>query len=95
MMIHIKITGRVQGVGFRAWACRRANVLNLSGWVRNRINGQVEIMADGPDTVIETFLADCRRGPVWARVDKITPIGTPDAPVIPIAYGLFTTQATV
>ena len=56
MLIHIRVFGRVQGVGFRAWARRQADSLNLSGWVRNRINGSVEIMADGAAQDIEIFL---------------------------------------
>ena len=95
MLIHIRIYGRVQGVGFRAWTCRQGESLNLSGWVRNRINGSVEILADGPERKINEFLTLCRRGPLFGRVDRIEPISVPDAPVLPIIYGVFTSQATV
>ena len=95
MLIHIKVSGRVQGVGFRAWTCRQANSLNLSGWVRNRINGSVEIIADGDTKDVETFLRLCQKGPLFARVDRIEPISKPDAPILPIEYGVFTNQATV
>lgn len=93
MLIHIKIYGRVQGVGFRAWAWRRAQELDLSGWVRNRIGGQVEILAEGAKT--DDFLSLCRRGPLLARVDKIEPVSVPDAPIPPIEKGIFTRQPTV
>ena len=94
MMIHIKVFGRVQGVGFRAWARRQADTLNLSGWVRNRINGSVEIMAEGESKDTDMFLKACRRGPLFGRVDRIEPVSIPDAPIPPIEQGLFTTQPT-
>ena len=95
MLIHIKVFGRVQGVGFRAWAQRQALALNLSGWVRNRISGSVEILADGAREDIEAFLKLCQRGPLFGRVDRIEPISVPDAPVLPIEQGLFSKQPTV
>ena len=95
MLIHIKVFGRVQGVGFRAWTCRQANSLCLSGWVRNRISGSVEIMADGNEKDIVVFLKLCQKGPLFSRVDRIEPVSTPDAPIIPVEYGVFTNQATV
>ncbi|MBQ7413672.1 MAG: acylphosphatase [Alphaproteobacteria bacterium] len=95
MILHIKVFGRVQGVGFRAWAVRRAEELSLSGWVRNRISGSVEILAEGQDEAAELFLSACRKGPLFARVDRIEAIGVPDAPVLPIETGIFTIQATI
>ena len=94
MLIHIKIFGRVQGVGFRAWTVRQAHDLNLSGWVRNRINGSVEILAEGSDNDINHFLSLCQKGPLFGRVDRIEPVRVPDAPVPPIEPGLFLTQPT-
>lgn len=93
MMIHIQVFGRVQGVGFRAWAQKRAESLSLSGWVRNRADGSVEILLDGEQT--DAFLTACRRGPFFARVDKITPVSIPSAPVFPIEYGCCQILATV
>ncbi|MDY6407350.1 MAG: acylphosphatase [Pseudomonadota bacterium] len=95
MVIHIRIFGRVQGVGFRAWACRKADDLNLSGWVRNRMNGSVEILAEGPDDNINIFLKLCQKGPLFSRVDKIEPVSVPDAFVPPIQQGIFTNEASV
>jgi len=95
MLIHIRISGRVQGVGFRAWACRKATDLSLSGWVRNRSNGSVELMAEGSDSDIDFFLSLCRKGPLFARVDKIEPVSYPDAFVPPIQKGVFIPQGTV
>ena len=95
MLIHIRVKGRVQGVGFRAWACRKANELDLSGWVRNRSNGSVEILAEGPNDKIDMFLGLCKKGPLFARVDQIEPVSFPDAFVPPIQQGIFINQATV
>lgn len=95
MLVHIRVFGRVQGVGFRAWTKRKAKELNLSGWVRNRINGTVEILADGADADVDAFLLLCRRGPLFGRVDRIEPVSVPDAPVPPIEYGVFENKPTV
>lgn len=67
----IVVRGRVQGVGFRAWACREAQELGLDGWVRNRDNGTVEILAIGPVEKLDVLEAACRRGPVAANVTAV------------------------
>lgn len=95
MLMHIKVFGRVQGVGFRAWARREATALDLSGWVRNRIGGSVEIMAEGPDDRVHLFLSLCRKGPSYGRVDRIEAVGVPDAPLPPIEQGIFITIPTM
>ena len=95
MLIHIRLFGRVQGVGFRAWAVRKGEELDLSGWVRNRSDGSVEIMADGLSGQTDFFLDLCRKGPLFARVDRIVPVGNPDAHIPPIQPGVFIAQATV
>ncbi len=95
MLIHIEITGRVQGVGFRDWAVRTAKKMNVSGWVRNRIRGSVEILAEGADTDINAFLGACHKGPLWARVQSVRPVSVPDAVVLPIEPGIFTKEGTV
>ena len=73
--VQVRITGRVQGVGFRAWTERQANALGLSGWVRNRPDGSVEALFSGPEDAVETMLAACRQGPRLAAVDKVEAIG--------------------
>jgi acylphosphatase len=95
MLIHIRIYGRVQGVGYRAWARRQAEKLNVSGWVRNRIDGSVEMLAEGNKAELDLLLSLCRKGPIWGRVDKIIPISIPDAPMMEIEMGLFKIQPTV
>jgi acylphosphatase len=65
------ISGRVQGVGFRAWMVEKAQALGLSGWVRNRIDGSVEALVAGDIAAVEEFLRLCRRGPRMAVVESI------------------------
>ena len=68
---HLRIEGRVQGVGYRAWMVREARRLGLSGWVRNRPDGSVEAVIAGPEPAVRALLTACRRGPIAARVDRI------------------------
>jgi len=95
MLIHLFVKGRVQGVGFRAFVQKKATQLDLSGWVRNRINGCVELMLDGEPDKINAFLKDCRRGSYFSRVDALQPVSVPDAPVMPIEKGICRILATV
>jgi acylphosphatase len=67
----VRISGRVQGVGFRDWTHRRAADLGLSGWVRNLPGGEVEALFSGPSEVVDEMLAAARRGPQLARVDDV------------------------
>lgn len=76
---HVTITGRVQGVGYRAWVDEQANSRGLEGWVRNRRDGSVEAVFAGPDDVVADMITACGRGPVSARVDRVrADAGTPD-----------------
>jgi acylphosphatase len=65
------ITGRVQGVGFRAFVVEAARGLGLGGWVRNRRDGSVELHAEGEAAALEALRAACGRGPLLARVDRV------------------------
>ncbi len=95
MLIHICVKGRVQGVGYRAFACREAHKCGVSGWVRNRADGSVEILARGGEKEIDLFLNACRRGPTFGRVDSVTPVSIPTAVLFPIEEGVFVTMPTV
>jgi acylphosphatase len=66
------IRGRVQGVGFRATTVDEARRLGLAGWVRNRIDGTVETVAEGPESTLRLFLGYLKRGPLGARVSSVT-----------------------
>src|SRR6202051_4769300 len=68
----VMITGRVQGVGYRAWVDHQARNHNLEGWVRNRRDGSVEALFAGPENLVSEMVARCRRGPSSARVDDVT-----------------------
>jgi acylphosphatase len=68
----VRITGRVQGVGYRAWVEHRARAHSLEGWVRNRRDGSVEALFAGPADVVTDMIARCRRGPSSARVEAVT-----------------------
>ena len=69
--IHVSISGRVQGVWYRAWTQETAIGLGLSGWVRNRRDGSVEAVFSGPAEQVEAMITACRKGPPLARVDDI------------------------
>lgn len=66
--LHAIVKGQVQGVGYRQYTVRRANVLGLSGWVRNLHDRSVEVVAEGPDDRLESFVASLREGPSAAVV---------------------------
>ena len=68
----VLIIGRVQGVGFRAWARREARRRVLRGWVRNRSDGGVEALVIGEPDAVDAIVEACRRGPALARVDEVT-----------------------
>ncbi len=65
------VTGRVQGVGFRWFVEREARALGLSGWVRNRHDGSVEVMAAGTNQQLNALYDKLKQGPRAARVDDV------------------------
>ncbi len=67
----IVVTGRVQGVGYRYFTQRKAQYFHLAGIVRNQHDGSVFIHIEGESGQIMDFIASCRKGPVWARVDHL------------------------
>jgi acylphosphatase len=68
----VVIRGRVQGVGYRAWAEHRARAHDLEGWVRNLHDGSVEALFAGPADAVAAMVERCRRGPSSARVESVT-----------------------
>jgi acylphosphatase len=66
------VSGRVQGVGFRAWTQIEAEALGLRGWVRNRANGDVEAVLAGPQVAVEALCRLLWRGPPAAQVFRVT-----------------------
>lgn len=68
--LHIRVWGRVQGVGFRAFVARNAAELNINGWVRNVGYNQVETHAEGNREDLEKLVRIIQRGPSVSRVEK-------------------------
>jgi len=67
----LRITGRVQGVGYRAWMMQVAGRLGLRGWVRNRDDGTVEFVAEGSRVDLEKLKQAAERGPQTAEVERV------------------------
>ena len=65
------VEGRVQGVGFRYWAQRQARQLDVAGWVRNRPDGSVELVVQGPSRAVESMFDSLWHGPRLANVSGV------------------------
>ena len=65
------VSGRVQGVAYRASTVTEARRLGLVGWVKNRPDGSVELEAEGPEEMIAALLRWCHEGPPAAKVDRV------------------------
>jgi acylphosphatase len=88
--VRLRISGRVQGVGYRAFAVHRAVRLGLRGWVRNRTDGSVEALVIGDGNAVAAMVEACRRGPRAATVtdvalDDAEDDGSPDFAARPTA----------
>jgi acylphosphatase len=88
--VHVRIAGRVQGVGYRQWVAARARDLDLQGWVRNRRDGSVEAVFSGLPERVRRMVEECRRGPLDAAVSGIEIMGEGTG-----AYCTFTVEPTV
>lgn len=77
--VTVRVTGRVQGVMFRAWTRSEAEALGLSGWVRNEADGSVLALLAGPEARVQEMIAGLHRGPPAARVRAVdvTPAEAP------------------
>ncbi|MGC8202159.1 acylphosphatase [Aliiroseovarius sp. PTFE2010] len=79
---HLRITGRVQGVAYRAWTHGMATQLGLSGWVQNQHDGSVMALVAGGDAAVDKMISACWGGPGAAQVSdvQVTPADPPDTP---------------
>lgn len=68
---HVFISGRVQGVWFRAHTREKAEELGISGWVQNLPDGRVEAVFEGEDEKVDEMVKWCHRGPPLSRVEKV------------------------
>lgn len=69
--VHVLISGRVQGVGYRMWTENTAMALGLSGWVRNRRDGSVEAVFQGSPEDVAEIIERCWEGPSMAKVARV------------------------
>lgn len=76
MELHISISGRVQGVGYRQWFRSRALAAGVSGWVRNCADGTVEAAISGPAESVERLVFEARQGPHGAAVEDVRRLET-------------------
>jgi acylphosphatase len=67
----IRVTGKVQGVWYRAWTVEQAEARGLEGWVRNRLDGSVEALFVGPADQVDDMIVACHRGPKHAQVATV------------------------
>lgn len=89
-VLHVFISGRVQGVSYRASAQAAATELGLVGWVRNLRDGRVEAVVQGADEDVATWLAWAHEGPPHARVDGIAEQASPQ----PVSHARFEVRPT-
>ena len=69
--VAVRVEGQVQGVGFRYFTKRTAQARELTGWVRNRIDGSVEAVLEGPQEAVNTVLEDLHQGPAQGHVETL------------------------
>ena len=81
MRMHVVVSGRVQGVGFRWFVRETAIELGLAGWVRNRPDGNVEVAADGDDAIVTHFRELLRKGPPHAMVVSVDDVPSETKPL--------------
>ena len=87
-VLHLRIRGRVQGVGFRWFAREEARRLGLSGWVTNLPSGEVEVAAGGEASSIDRFRRAMEVGPTGASVMSVEDVEEPPAPPLPYPFAI-------
>lgn len=69
--VHIFVSGKVQGVFYRDFTRRQAKRLNLTGWVRNLLDGRVEVLAEGEEEELKKLIEELKKGAPGAKVQEI------------------------
>jgi acylphosphatase len=77
--LHVWVSGRVQGVGYRWYTREEATRRDLSGWVRNLPDDRVEAVFEGPTDRVASMLEWCRTGPRLAGVERVEAVDEPPA----------------
>ncbi|AMA51463.1 MULTISPECIES: acylphosphatase [Bacillus] len=72
LQYRIVVNGRVQGVGFRYFVQMEADKRKLAGWVKNRDDGRVEILAEGPENALQSFLEAVKKGSPFSNVTDVS-----------------------
>lgn len=85
-VIHLRVVGKVQGVGFRWFVRERAEALGVAGWVRNTSTGDVEVAASGDATKLALLEAAVRRGPAGASVHRVEQLPAPGDDAFPSPF---------
>lgn len=80
--VEVLVTGKVQGVSFRAYAAREAERLGVAGWVRNRTDGTVHLLVEGEEPALTEMLAWLRQGSPSARVHHLATVDTDPAGLV-------------
>ena len=82
----LRVEGRVQGVGYREACVQQARALGVAGWIRNRRDGSVEVLAAGPQSAVDRLQAWLNEGPALARVDRVTASAIDPSPPWPSEF---------
>jgi acylphosphatase len=85
-VLHVRIAGRVQGVGFRWFVREEARRLGLSGWVTNLPNGEVEVRASGEDRAVGRLRRALEVGPTGAEVAQVREVDESAAATLPYPF---------
>ena len=85
-MVHLEVTGLVQGVGFRWFVRQHARALGVSGWVRNESSGAVRVAARADESVLAEFVEAIRNGPPGARVEEVRRLPTDEVGDLPDTF---------